>query len=101
IPPEAASFGAFNIAAKQANANVMAIVHRAAAANAAQGTDDRKMAAFYHAYLDTARIAARHLSPLEPLLDSINAIPSKKRWHASSAHISAPTSIRSTPPSSI
>ena len=78
IPPEAASFGAFNIAAKQANANVMEIVHRAAAANAAPGTDERKEADFYRAYLDTAAIAARHLGPLQPLLDSINTIPSKE-----------------------
>ena len=77
IPPEAASFGAFNIAAKAADANVTAIVHRAASANAAQGSDDRKEADFYHAYLDTEAIAKRGVAPLRPLLDSINAIPNK------------------------
>jgi hypothetical protein len=77
IPPEASSFSAFSIAAKQADANVMEIVHRAAAANAAQGTDERKEGDFYRAYLDTAAIAARHLGPLQPLLDSISAIANK------------------------
>src|SRR3954469_15162819 len=78
IPPELSSFGAFNIAAKQADANVMEIVHRAAAANAAPGTDARKEADFYHAYLDTAAIAARGLRSLKPLLDSIDAIATKE-----------------------
>jgi putative endopeptidase len=74
IPPEVASFGSFSIAAKQADANVLAIVHGAAAANAAAGTDQRKEADFYHAYLDTVTIRARGVAPLRPLLDSINAI---------------------------
>lgn len=78
IPPELSSFGAFNIAAKQADANVMEIVHRAAAANAAQGTEARKEADFYHAYLDTAAIAARGLKSLKPLLDSIDAISTRQ-----------------------
>ena len=78
IPPELSSFGAFNIAAKQADANVMEIVHRAATANAAPGTDARKEADFYHAYLDTAGIAARGVRSLKPLLDTIDAIASKE-----------------------
>ena len=78
IPPEASSFGSFNIAAKQADANVMEIVHRAAAANAAQGTDERKEADFYRAYLDTVALKRRGIAPLQPLLDSINGIPSKE-----------------------
>ena len=77
IPPEAASFGAFSIAAKQADANVMEIVHRAAAANASAGTDERKVADFYHAFLDTAAIASHGVQPLRPLLDTINAIATK------------------------
>ncbi|MFI5230119.1 MAG: M13 family metallopeptidase [Gemmatimonadales bacterium] len=77
IPPEAASFGAFSIAAKQADANVMEIVHRAAAANAAAGTDQRKIADFYHAFLDSSAIAARGAAPIRPLLDTIAAIAAK------------------------
>lgn len=78
IPPELASFGAFNIAAKQADSNVVEIVHRAAAANAPRGTDERKQADFYHAFLDTAAIRARGVAPLRPLLDSVDALPNKQ-----------------------
>ncbi|HKO15039.1 MAG TPA: M13 family metallopeptidase [Gemmatimonadaceae bacterium] len=78
IPPELSSYGAFNVAAKQADAQVMEIVHRAAAAHGAAGTDERKVADFYHAYLDTAAIAARGMAPIRPLLDTITAIPSKQ-----------------------
>ena len=77
IPPELSSFGAFNIAAKQADANLMEIVHRAAGANAPAGSDERKIADFYHAFLDTSAIAARGTAPIRPLLDSIDAIASK------------------------
>src|SRR5579884_889314 len=77
IPPELGSFGAFNIAAEKADANVMEIVHRAAAANAAAGSDQRKVADFYHAFLDTAAIAAQHAAPIRPLLDSIARIATK------------------------
>jgi predicted metalloendopeptidase len=78
IPPEASSFGAFSIAAKQADANVTEIVHRAAAANAAAGSDQRKEADFYHAFLDTAAIAAHGVQSLRPLLDTITGISTKE-----------------------
>jgi predicted metalloendopeptidase len=77
IPPELSSFGSFNIAAQRADANVLEIVHRAAAANSPTGSDMRKVANFYHAFLDTAAIAARGIAPIRPLLDSIAAIASK------------------------
>jgi putative endopeptidase len=77
IPPELSAFGSFNIAAKQADANLMEIVHRAAGANAAAGSDARKISDFYHAFLDTAALAARGTTPIRPLLDSIDAIASR------------------------
>ncbi len=78
IPPQLASFGAFSIAAKQADANVTAIVHAAVAANAARGSDERRQADFYHAYLDTTAIGARGVAPLHPVLDSIDALSDKQ-----------------------
>jgi len=78
IPPELGSFGSFNIAAKKADADVAEIVHRAATANAPAGTDIRKVADFYHAFLDTAAIATRGTAPIRPLLDSIAALGSKQ-----------------------
>jgi len=90
IPPERSSFGSFDIAAKRAEANVIEIVHRAAAVHTADGTDERKEADFYHAYLDTAAIATRGTSPIRPLLDSIAAISSKAALaHFIGAHLRA------------
>lgn len=78
IPPELSSFGSFNIAAKQADANLMEIVHRAAGTRASAGSDARKIADFYHAFLDTVTIAALGTAPIRPLLDSIDAISSRR-----------------------
>jgi putative endopeptidase len=74
IPPELSSYGAFNIAEKTADAHVTAIVHEAAAAHAAAGSDVRKVADYYSSFLDTAPIAARGVTTIRPLLDSIAAI---------------------------
>jgi putative endopeptidase len=74
IPPELSSYGAFNIAQKSADAHVNDIVHQAAAARSPRGTDVRKIADYYAAFLDTAAIAARGTTPIRPLLDSIAAI---------------------------
>ena len=74
IPPELSSYGAFNIAAKLADAHVAEIVH---GAKGMPGTDDRKIADFYHAFLDTAAIAKRGVAPIRPLLDTIAAIADK------------------------
>jgi len=90
IPPELSSYGAFNIAAKQADAQVTRIVYRAAAAHAAAGTDERKLADFYQAFRDPATIAARGTTPIRPLLDSIAAIPNKRSLaHFLGAHLRA------------
>src|SRR5690348_14160384 len=78
IPPELSAFGSFNIAARNADANLMEIVHRAAGAHAPAGSDARKIADFYHAYLDTAALAARGTTPIRPLLDTIEAIAGKQ-----------------------
>src|SRR6185437_1573865 len=78
IPPELSSYGAFNIAAKQADTQVLRIVYRAAAAHAAAGTDERKVADFYDAFRDTAAIAARGAAPIRPLLDTIDALATRQ-----------------------
>ncbi|NUQ21978.1 MAG: M13 family metallopeptidase [Gemmatimonadaceae bacterium] len=74
IPNDRSSYGSFNIAAELADAHVRDIVHRAAAAHAAAGSELRKVGDFYTSFLDTAAIGARGLTPLQPLLDTIAAI---------------------------
>jgi putative endopeptidase len=78
IPNDRSSFGAFNIAAVLADAHVRDIVHGAASAHAAAGSELRKVGDFYTALLDTAAIAARGTTPIAPLLDTIARISDKR-----------------------
>ena len=47
-------------------------------AGAAPGTDARRIADYYAAYLDTAGIESRGMAPLQSQLDAIYAIPDKR-----------------------
>src|SRR6478672_7989019 len=78
IPNDRSTFGSFNIAAKLADAHVKEIVHGAASAHDAAGSELRKISDFYTSYLDTAAINARGAAPIRPLLDSIAAIGDKR-----------------------
>lgn len=78
IPNDRSSFGSFNIAAKLADVHVKEIVHGAATAHAAAGSELHKIGDFYTAFLDTAAINARGATPIRPLLDSIAAIGDKR-----------------------
>ena len=78
IPNDRSSFGSFNIAAKLADVHVKEIVHGAASAHAAAGSELHKIGDFYTSYLDTAAINARGAAPIRPLLDSIAAIADKR-----------------------
>ena len=77
IPADRASYGAFSIAANQADKGITAIVHGAAKAKAPAGSELRKIGDWYRAYLDTAAINQAGIAPLQPLLDSITAIQSR------------------------
>jgi len=77
IPADRPSTGiflqVFNLA-EQRNAQLIA---DAAKANAAAGTDQRRIADYYNAYLDTATIEKHGLAPIKPELDAIAAIADK------------------------
>ncbi|HLA63262.1 MAG TPA: M13 family metallopeptidase, partial [Rhodothermales bacterium] len=77
IPASRSSFGAFNIAAAQAERQLTEVVHSAAASDAPPGSDLRRIGAYYTAYLDTTAINAAGLAPLQPTLDRIAAIDSR------------------------
>ena len=74
IPADRSAFGSFNVAAQQAEAQLTALVREAAASDAPEGSDLRKIGDFYTAYLDTTAIAAAGLAPLRPVLARIGAI---------------------------
>ncbi|MDT8757573.1 M13 family metallopeptidase [Sphingomonas psychrotolerans] len=78
IPADRSSTGAFFEVFNKAEANNAAIVQAALKANAAPGTDQRRIADWYNAYTDTAAIDARGLAPLSAEMDAITALKDKK-----------------------
>ncbi|CAN5531074.1 hypothetical protein BH09PSE4_BH09PSE4_07210 [soil metagenome] len=77
IPADRSATGVFLDVFKVAEARNAEVIAGASAANAAPGTDQRRIADFYTAYLDTAGIEARGLAPIQPELAAIAAIPDK------------------------
>ena len=78
IPADRSSIGAFLEVYNKAEANNVAIVQAALKANAAVGTDQRRIADWYNAFTDTAAIEQHGLSPLGPEMDAIAALGDKK-----------------------
>ncbi len=74
IPADRAGIGVFSILADRSSKNIAAIIEEAAKSKAPAGSNARKMADLYNAYMDEAAIEARGLKPLEPHLAEIAAI---------------------------
>ena len=77
IPVDRSSTGVFLTVFKKAEAANAAIIRNAAKANAAAGTDQRRIADYYAAFTDTVGIEARGLTPVKPDLDAIAALKDK------------------------
>jgi len=78
IPADRGSVGAFLTLRDKSDQRVKGLVEDAVKANAAPGTNTRKIADLYHSYMDEAGIEARGTAPLEPHLKAIAAIQDKK-----------------------
>lgn len=78
IPADRSSIGSFLEVYNKAEANNVAIVQAALKANAAPGTDQRRIADWYNAFTDTAAIDAHGLSPLGPEMDAIAGLADKR-----------------------
>ncbi|RYG24284.1 MAG: hypothetical protein EON93_23175, partial [Burkholderiales bacterium] len=78
IPADRSSVGSFLETFNKAEANNNAIINAALKANAAQGTDTRRIADWYTAFTDTAAIEARGLAPLGDEMNRIGAIADAK-----------------------
>jgi putative endopeptidase len=74
IPPDRATIGVGFEVFQKAEQRTADLVKSAAEAKPAAGTDARRVADYYAAYMDTAGIEARGLSPVKPRLDEIAAI---------------------------
>jgi len=78
IPADRGSVGAFLTLRDKSDQRVKGLVEDAVKANAAPGTNTRKIADLYHSYMDEAGIEAKGTAPLEPHLKAIAAIQDKK-----------------------
>jgi putative endopeptidase len=79
IPPDRAGIGVFTKLDEISSKRTADIIQEAAKANAAPGSDSRKIADLYNSYMDEAGIEAKGLTPLKPQLDAIAAIQDKKQ----------------------
>lgn len=77
IPEDRASTGSFLVLVERAERRTAELVQGLGAANPAAGSDERRIADYYAAYLDEAGIEARGLAPLQPELAAIAAIASR------------------------
>ncbi|WP_448664867.1 M13 family metallopeptidase [Sphingomonas sp. CJ20] len=77
IPADRSGTGSFLEVFNKAEANNVAIVQAALKANAAPGTDTRRIADWYNGYTDTAAIEARGLAPVSAEMDAIAALKDK------------------------
>jgi putative endopeptidase len=74
IPADRTSLGAFQTVGEVVDRRNAELIEGAGRANPAPGTDQRRIADYYAAYLDTAGIDRRRLAPLQPQLQRIDAI---------------------------
>ena len=82
IPADRSSTGTWLVVSNKAEANNNAIIRNAVAANAAPGTDTRRIADWYAAFTDQAGIDARGLTPLRSELAAITALRDKRALSA-------------------
>ncbi len=78
IPSDRSSTGVFLEVFRKAEANTAAIINDAVNAEAAPGTDQRRIADFYNAYLNTGAIEKRGLAPIQGEVQKIAAIQDKQ-----------------------
>ena len=74
IPADRASVSTFFYVATKGEKRLSDLVQGLQAANPAAGTNERKVADYYTAFMDEAGIEARGLAPLQPEFDRIAAI---------------------------
>lgn len=78
IPADRSSITAFSVIAETAAKRTRAIIEEAAASNAPQGSEARKIGDYFGSFMDEARIEQLGAAPLKPELDRIAAIRSRK-----------------------
>lgn len=77
IPPDRAGIGVFSTLADRSNKQVADIIEEVSKSNAPAGSNERKIADLFNAYMDEKAIDALGTKPLEPHLAAIAAIKDK------------------------
>ncbi|MBK8787657.1 MAG: M13 family metallopeptidase [Chitinophagaceae bacterium] len=75
---EQSSWGIGNLVIEENLKRLKEISEKAAAANPAKGSNDQKIGDFWSMAMDSAKIEADGLKPIQPLLDKVNAITDVK-----------------------
>jgi len=78
IPGEQSSWGIGNLVIEENLKRLKEISEKAAASNAAKGSNDQKIGDFWSMAMDSVKIEADGLKPIQPLLDKVNAITDVK-----------------------
>ncbi len=77
IPDDRSSVGVFLDVFEKAEQRNKDLIQGIAKSNPGAGTDERRVADYYAAYMDDATIEKRGLAPLQPRLDQIDGISDK------------------------
>lgn len=78
IPAEQSSWGIGNLVIEENLKRLREISEKAAASQASEGSNDQKIGNFWLMAMDSAKIEADGLKPIQPLLDKINAVTDAK-----------------------
>ncbi len=77
IPPDKPSYSVFSRLADRSRKQVASLIKQSAKASAPEGSETRKIADAYSAFMNVRRIDAQGLAPLQPQLRMIHAIHNK------------------------
>ena len=77
IPPDRSDYGVFSILGEETNLRLRDLLNQAAKSSAQPGSDDRKAADYFAAYMDEEAIEKKGLEPLRNELNLITAISSR------------------------
>ncbi|MBL7972425.1 MAG: M13 family metallopeptidase [Prolixibacteraceae bacterium] len=77
IPDEKSRFGSFDLLADSGEVQVQTLITEIASKKHDPGTVGQKIADFYNTGMDTVKIEADGLAPVQPLFDQISAIQGK------------------------
>ena len=86
IPADRSNYGAFSILADRAEKQLREIIETAAAADAAEGSDEQKIGDFYASFMDVETVNALGAEPLAEEFARIDALTSTEDFPALWAH---------------